>query len=100
MGKSIWEEDIMESEVNLPAREFFYTLDQVCQMLDVSQKYLIEKIIYFKGRSPGRPGARLPATNIAPPDESPVWRVGETDFKLWMRKKGIAFRDPVNIRKY
>lgn len=95
---SSFDEDLMAPEVNFPSREFFYTLDQVCQMLDVSRDYLTTKVAFFYGRSTGSMRHRLKVVNIAAPDQKPIWRVAETDFKLWLRVKGIKFSEQRNVR--
>lgn len=93
-----FDEDVIESEVNLPAREFMFTLDQIAIMLDVSQKFLESDVIFFHGRSVGSRRMKLTAINIALPDKSPVWRVSETAFKIWLRHKGIQFTEQRNVR--
>lgn len=91
-------EDSVDPEVNFPTREFFYTVDQVGSMLDMSRKYLEERVLFFYGRSAGSMRGRLKVINLASPEEKPVWRVSETDFKLWLRYKKINFTEARNIR--
>ncbi|AUV60664.1 hypothetical protein HOS75_gp066 [Gordonia phage SteveFrench] len=93
-----FQEDIMTSEVHFPAREFFYTVQQVALMLDCSRSYLEERVLFFMGRSTGSMKGRLRVINISAPDEKPIWRVAETDFKLWLREKRINFSEQRNAR--
>lgn len=95
---SSFDEDLFEQEVVLPPREFMYTLEQIAQMLDVSFAFLKEDVVFFRGRSAGSKRGKMEATNIAAPDKPPVWRVGETNFMLWMRARGITFEAKRNIR--
>ncbi len=95
---SVWEEDQLGSEVVLPPLEFLFTLTQIQDMLQVSRDYLVDNILWMRGRSHNSPRGRLQSINIASPGDTPVWRVSETDFKLWMRSKGISFTEPVNIK--
>ncbi|ANA85926.1 helix-turn-helix DNA binding domain protein [Gordonia phage GourdThymes] len=95
---SSFQEDIMTSEVHFPAREFFYTVQQVALMLDCSRSYLEERVLYFAGRSTGSMKGRIRVVNISAPDEKPIWRVSETDFKLWLKTKGIRFSEQRNAR--
>ena len=44
---SSFEEDVFAPEVNFPRREFFYTIQQVCLMVDVSQKHLEERAVSY-----------------------------------------------------
>lgn len=91
-------EDSISYEVRLPPREFMYTVDQVCLMLDVNRKYFDERIAFYRGRTTGRARSRLNVVNIAAPEAKPLWRISETDYKLWMRTKGIVFYDEKNGR--
>ncbi|AER26596.1 helix-turn-helix DNA binding domain protein [Gordonia phage Amore2] len=93
-----FDEDAIESEVNLPAREFLFSLDQIAQMLDVSMKYLTGNIIFFYGRSIGSRKGKLLSVNIAAPGDNPVWRVAEMEFKSWMRYRKIRFTEQRNVR--
>lgn len=93
MSSNSFSEDEIDSEVNLPAREFMFTVDQIALMLDISKKSLEDEFLFFHGRSVGSRRGRLIAINIATPEMKPVWRVSETSFKVWMRYKGIRFTE-------
>jgi hypothetical protein len=76
-------------KVGLPTRVFLYTLDQLCVMIDLDQKQLERKHVYFEGRSVGaRRRDMMLARNIAPPSDKPDWRVAEREFVRWLKFKG------------
>lgn len=86
--------DILKYDVDIPVREFFFTMDQIAYMLDLDEKLLREQYVQYPGREWGKgAGGRMRATNIAPPDVEPNWRVSQTDFIQWMRVKGIQFNE-------
>jgi len=95
---SSFQEDVLTSEVHFPAREFFYTVQQVALMLDCARPYLEERVLFFVGRSAGSMKGRLRAVNISAPDQKPIWRIAETDFKLWLRSKGMRYSEQRNAR--
>jgi hypothetical protein len=70
----------------LPPRLFLYTVDQIMDMLQVSDP---KTILFYDGRSIGvAPSDRMLARNVAPSDEKPEWRVSEDEFIRWMRATG------------
>lgn len=76
-------------QVNLPVREFFYTLDQVAQLLGVSMAAL-RRYVYREGLDAGvRQPSEMPAHNIAAPGDPADWRITERNFVTWLRKRGI-----------
>jgi|SRR5690606_29567355 len=80
--------------VGLPARVFLFTLDQISVMLDMPERQIAAKYIYFEGRSIGaRRRDLMIARNIAPPDEKPEWRVAERELIRWMKSKGFRYYD-------
>ena len=102
MADDVFRNDILKYEVDLPLREFFYTLDQIAYMLDVDQKVLEEGYIYYNGRHYGQPNGRLIATNLAAADQPPNWRVSEVNFTRWMKARKLGFdksRAPKVIRR-
>lgn len=91
-------DDVYLYEVEMPVREFFYTLDQIAYMLDTTQQYLEESVLHYVGRSwHKKPRHMLRCVNIAKVDASPDWRVAETDFISWMKIKGITFRQQFQV---
>lgn len=76
--------------VLLPARPFFYTLDQIELLLGKSEDQLAP-LLHLSGWSPGkRPLDKLLAVDLSP-EESPVadWRVEEKEFLRWLRRRGM-----------
>ena len=80
--------------IGLPPRPFLYTMDQISVMLDVSVKLIMDKYIYFQGRSigPRQPDA-LQAIDITPRESglAPEWRVSDREFVRWMKAKGYRY---------
>ena len=88
---SVWyNEDVIQGEVRLPAREFMYTLDQVAYMLDCTMNAL-QPQLYYKGRSGGSPRGRISVVNIAPRENKPNWRISESALVNWLKIKDITF---------
>ena len=79
--------------VNLPRRPFLFTLDQVAELLAISPRAL-QNFLYYHGRDVGPPRGKLPARNIAPPDQRAEWRIAERDLLIWLRSKGFRVTDP------
>lgn len=77
--------------VGLPVRVFLYTLDQVAMMLALSESYLRTRgLVYFHGRNTGAPKPdQLKATNIAPPESPPDWRIAEAELIRYCKRRGI-----------
>lgn len=85
--------------VDLPARPFLFTLDQISVLLDVSSQNLIAKgYVHLEGRSIGvAKRDQFIARNIAPGDQKPDWRVAEREFIRWMKRKGFRYYDRGSI---
>jgi hypothetical protein len=78
--------------VGLPARPFLFTLDQVAVLLDMDEKALKDRLVYFQDRSIGiQHRGLLVARNIAQPDHAPDWRVAERELVRWMKFKGFRY---------
>lgn len=105
----VFEEDKFQPNVQLPVRQFMYTIDQIAHMLNCSTDTLYNKYLWYTGRDHGQPGSRLKAINIAPLEDGREadWRVAEEDWVFWLRQRGIQFheqriplrRRPNQIRK-
>lgn len=91
-------EDAISPDVNLPPREFMYTIEQVAQLLDVSVGFVEKSVCHFYGRSVGSSRGKAITINVALPDQKPVWRISETEFKIWMRYKKIKFTQQTNVK--
>jgi len=76
------------TKIGLPARPFFYTLDQLAVCLNLDIQTLKRQYLFYEGRSTGTRSIHLiVARNIAPPKEKPEWRVAEREFLRWLRLK-------------
>ena len=90
MSKS--EDEYSREKLGLPPRIFMYTPDQIGTLLELSEKYVKEKLLFYERREPGVPPRdRLRARNIAPEGEKPIWRVTERELIRYLRFKGIKF---------
>lgn len=84
--------DLAAAMVPIPLKTFFYTTDQIALMLDVSETYLKNKMLFYQGREAMRQDPRLMrCVNIREPDERPEWRVEEGELLRWLRKRKINF---------
>jgi hypothetical protein len=71
----------------LPFRPFLYTLDQIQDLLLISD---LTPIIFWDGRSTGMHHPYLiKAINIMPNGVKPEWRVEEAELLRWMRHKNF-----------
>lgn len=78
--------------VGLPPRIFLYTLDQVSACIAVPVDALKRSYIYFIGRSSGTYHKNLlKARNINGPNDTPEWRIAESELIRWMRGRGFTF---------
>lgn len=78
--------------IGLPPRIFLYTIDQVAQLLSLTQPYVKNTLLFYDRREPGlTPKTRLRAINIAPEGETPEWRVAERELIRYLRSRGVKF---------
>lgn len=71
-------------------RVFLYTLDQLTQILSIPEAQLMERYLFFQGRSVGiKKNDELLAVNIAPRHAPPEWRVSEKELLRWLAHKGF-----------
>jgi hypothetical protein len=85
---------VTKRNVRLPKHEFYYTIDQVTTLLQISEHYLTSRLLFYLGREAGaRPKDKILAVNIAPDGEDPVWRIPEKSLKAYLRYKGIRSSD-------
>jgi hypothetical protein len=77
--------------VNLPARPFLYTLDQVGTILNITEDSLKNgRYLFYSARSPGVQNKdEILAINIAPATQIPDWRVEERELVRWLKRKGF-----------
>jgi hypothetical protein len=77
--------------VNLPARIFLYSHDQVAYMLDLTEPQL-KRLMFYSGRQFGSaPVNRIATHNIAPREDPPIWRVSEPEIVRYLKKMGYRF---------
>jgi hypothetical protein len=84
------------TKLNLPARPFLYTLDQIGTILSIEERSLKRNgMLFFVGRQPGRPlPDELRTVNVASgTDAPPEWRVEERELIRWMKRKGFTYVD-------
>lgn len=83
---SEFDRDILDRTVHIPDLEFLFTLKQVGTMLAMSSDTLRKRILFFTGRSVGRPKPReIVTVNVAPSlTDLPMWRVTETEFRRYL----------------
>jgi hypothetical protein len=78
------------SKHRLPYRPFFYTLDQVADILQVDLDSLKATRVYYEGRTAGPPPKTLlVARNVNPSGVKPEWRIAESELLVWMRQNRI-----------
>jgi hypothetical protein len=80
--------------VELPLREFMYTLDQLGMLLGVPETVIRKQYIFFDGVTTGTYRGRMRARNIAPDHAPPDWRVNETQFRNYLRRRGYTVVEP------
>lgn len=81
------------SQVGLPAIPFLFTLDQIATILSLPvEEFKSKGYIFFEGRSTYiKKTSQMSARNIAPPDQSPVWRVLDQELVRWLKLKGFRY---------
>lgn len=89
---------IPERRIELPVHPFFYTLDQVASILQVSESWLKRRTDYA-GRTLKTGRAMLRAVNMAEPDETPVWRVSENELLRWLSHHGVNIKHMTRAKR-
>ena len=78
--------------LGLPPRVFFYTVDQICGILELDENYVKKNMLHYEGRSAGiAPRGKLRAINVAPPGEKPEWRISERSLMRYLKAAGMKF---------
>lgn len=81
-------------KIGLPPRIFMFTVDQIGTMLELTDRYVKETLLFYDRREPGlTPKTKMRAINIAPEGEKPEWRVTEREFIRYLRSRGLKFYD-------
>lgn len=79
-----------QKKLYMPLRPFFWTPDQIAQLLEVNEKTVRDKMLWYSGREPGlKPKDRIKTINLAAYAEEPIWRIPEDELIKWLRFKGI-----------
>jgi hypothetical protein len=79
--------------VGLPPTPFLYTLDQVAQMLQMTDSTL-RRHVYFSGISQGmQPEKKMLAANLEDPGDKADWRIADAEFIRWLIFKGYRVYD-------
>lgn len=79
-----------QAKVELPPRPFLYTVDQIASLIGVSEATVRGSYLFYTSNEWGRPPPDLiAARNIAPPGDSPDWRVIEVELIRWLKRKGF-----------
>ena len=89
---------IPERRIVLPEHPFFYTLDQVAAIIQVSEHWLKQRTSYA-GRTIDTGRARLRAVNLAEPDEAPMWRVSERELLRWLAHHGAHIKSTTSEKR-
>ena len=89
---------IPERRIVLPEHPFFYTLDQVATILQVSESWLRKRTSYA-GRTIDTGRAMLRSVNLAEPDDSPVWRISERELLRWLAYHGVNIKSTTNEKR-
>lgn len=78
--------DKTRADIGLPRPIFMYHVDQICQMLQIKQADFFKKVAWLAGREIGsQPRDSMRCVNIAKRDETPEWRVEESEFVRWAK---------------
>lgn len=82
--------EVLKKDVNLPARPFLYTIDQISTLTSIHELDVRKKYLYFEGRSIGlRKPTQMSARNIAASTDKPDWRVAERELLQWLKRQGF-----------
>lgn len=82
--------DSGRQRVGLPPVVFLYTTDQIAGMLNISERALMEKYLYFMGRTSGmKQRHQMSAVNISPENERASWRVSAKELIRWLKRMGF-----------
>lgn len=84
-------------EVGLPVTTFLYTLDQVATMFQMDLDEFTNKYVYLHMRSGPFLRHHIRASNIAPEDEKPDWRIPQNEFIRWLRSRGLRVTEPRRV---
>lgn len=85
-------DEIHRKDVGLPSRPFLYTIDQVAQLMSISEEVVKREFAHWDGRSVGIPNKdRIIFRNIMPNGATPEWRCSERELIRFLRHKGFKY---------
>jgi hypothetical protein len=79
----------MREEVGLPTKPFFYTTDQVADLLALDPNYMKANLVHFMGMGGQLSLDRIRSDNIAPPGQDARWRIAEDELIRYLRRRGV-----------
>ena len=80
-------------EIQLPAKVFYYTLDQIAHLLRIPESDLRKRYVWLEGHSMGRRDPkRMRAVNFTLDYDDPDWRIEEQEFKRFCKILRIKVR--------
>lgn len=89
---------VARARIVMPLREFLFTLDQIAAMLNINEADLARHYLYFDGVSTGSRQGRMRARDICPDGNRRDWRVGESQFRAFLRARGFVVAEPDIVR--
>jgi hypothetical protein len=89
---------LRERRIALPEHPFFYTLDQIRGILQVSEGWLHRRTSYA-GRTLSTGRAMLRAVNLAEPGDEPMWRVSEAELLRWLAHHGANIKSIMRAKR-
>lgn len=87
-----------KARIELPVREFLFTLDQIASLLNVSEANLASNYLFFDGVTTGSSRGRMRARDISNDPNRRDWRVGESQFMMFLRARGFTVVESRVIR--
>jgi hypothetical protein len=83
---------------NFPLRVWFFTVEEIAEMLAVDLDKVKREYVYYLGLTPGvAKKDLLKAANLSPLDATPEWRISEEEFARWLRVKGFTVHTTYEI---
>lgn len=83
-----------KARIQLPLVQFLFTLDQVAMLLNITETDLAQRYLFFEGVSTGISRGRMRARDISPTPDRRDWRVGYSEFRLFLTTKGYRVVEP------
>lgn len=81
---------VKKQPIELPARPFLYTVDQIASLLGTTIPTVRKSYLFYVSNEWGRQSPDLlAARNIAPAGMPEDWRVQEAELVRWLKRKGF-----------